>query len=406
MFVFTATITDVEIALRGRTHNDNKDTPVVTLIEGLSENNILSLRAQCSLIEKYLALGYYQLDASPGSATGEGNDYSGNVRSRLNHIYSSIFLAQGSETTAFELGGLIPIMARDIFSVLVEVAMLLHPTDFCFSEILKVLFSVELYKVIVFNQSHGITTEPCLLAEYALAFLRKASILANTVLGLEFPTVEEQGITELESLCKILGVTYPVGSTQKLSENGILQGWYKHFEWFKRSDASKENSLQVSHPRPFTMAPLPMALDTMLEHCQKFVCPNCKTTPPQPALCMFCGNFVCFQSHCCWNDQLLAGECTTHRAQCGGSIGIYFIPKRCTMLITRHDIGSFGPAPYLDVHGETDPDMKRGKPQFLNERRYDMGIVQLYTQHQIPTWLVKKLDMSSTDMGIGGWTTL
>ncbi|ORY87108.1 hypothetical protein BCR37DRAFT_376500 [Protomyces lactucae-debilis] len=408
LLVFTATIVDIEVALRGRTHNDNKETPVATLIEGLSDNNALSLRAQCSLIEKFLALGYYSVGASPDPRAEDGDEHAGNPIQRLEEIHKSLFVQPGING-----GGVVgtPIMAQDAFSVLVEVTMLLRVKNFSFKEVLRVFYAVELVKVLAFHKDvlalsdkHPANRRKELLEAYALAFLRKASILASTVLGLAFPLERPDGLSELDHLSSFLGV----GTVLEMinwSGKSLAAHWIFHFERVA-VEAPTVTLLHLSHPLPFTLSPLPKSLDTLLEYCQKYVCPKCKTTPPQPALCMLCGEFVCFQSHCCWDDNLAAGECTTHRRKCGGALGIFFIPKRCVMVFMRHELGSFGSAPYLDIHGETDPDMKRGKPQFLNERRYDMGIAQLYTQHQIPTWLAKKLDMSSTDFGIGGWNTL
>ena len=40
------------------------------------------------------------------------------------------------------------------------------------------------------------------------------------------------------------------------------------------------------------------------------------------------------------------------RVRCGGTIGIYFLVKRCSLLYLRPRKGAFEPLPYLDDHGE------------------------------------------------------
>jgi hypothetical protein len=44
--------------------------------------------------------------------------------------------------------------------------------------------------------------------------------------------------------------------------------------------------------------------------------------------------------------------------RCGGTIGIYYCVKRCSVLYLSSGIGSFTPSPYLDAHGEVDLSMR------------------------------------------------
>lgn len=41
-----------------------------------------------------------------------------------------------------------------------------------------------------------------------------------------------------------------------------------------------------------------------------------------------------------------------------GPIGIYFLPKRCSVLYLYANSGTFSQSPYLDVHGELDINMR------------------------------------------------
>lgn len=43
---------------------------------------------------------------------------------------------------------------------------------------------------------------------------------------------------------------------------------------------------------------------------------------------------------------------------CGGVVGVYFLVKRCSILYLFAGNGSFAPAPYLDIHGEVDFNMR------------------------------------------------
>ena len=60
------------------------------------------------------------------------------------------------------------------------------------------------------------------------------------------------------------------------------------------------------------------------------------------------------------------------------------------------------PPPYLDAHGETDLGLKRGKPLFLNKKRYD-ELRKLWLTHGIPSFVARKIEQS---FDYGGWITL
>ncbi len=88
------------------------------------------------------------------------------------------------------------------------------------------------------------------------------------------------------------------------------------------------------------------------------------------------------------------------------------------MLYLNYKSGSFGTAPFLDVHGEPDPELKydcslhncgstnpcrRGRQQYLHQKRYDLGIRSMLLHHQIPSYIARKMENVSD---AGGWETL
>jgi len=91
-----------------------------------------------------------------------------------------------------------------------------------------------------------------------------------------------------------------------------------------------------------------------------------------------------------------------HMRECGGEIAVYFLVKRCMLLFLHAGSGSYTQPPYLDVHGEFDYMMRRGRRQYLHEQRFD-DLRKTWLNHGIPTLVARKLD------GIidsGGWDTL
>ncbi|CAO3609919.1 unnamed protein product [Cunninghamella blakesleeana] len=171
------------------------------------------------------------------------------------------------------------------------------------------------------------------------------------------------------------------------------------------SDDSNNNNnnnhrLALDLPTPLSLVPLPLRLDRLFDESLQRVCQKCGTVPSDPALCLFCGTFVCCQSFCCSEDE--EGECNLHTLECGGDIGIFLSVKRCVLILLHNGNGWFMNAPYLDTHGEVDQGLRRGRPQYLNAKRY-AEIKKLWLQHNIPIYVARQIEAT---YDIGGWTTL
>ncbi|KAG0236519.1 hypothetical protein BGW41_000387 [Actinomortierella wolfii] len=160
----------------------------------------------------------------------------------------------------------------------------------------------------------------------------------------------------------------------------------------------------LNHPTIYELVGLPRRLDALFEQSIKYICPECKTVPADPALCLCCGTIVCCQSFCCLDglDEDSRGECNIHAATCTGAIGIYLLIKKCVILLLHSRNGCFHPAPFLDEHGEADLGLRRGRPQFLNPLRYD-DLRRLWLTHGIPIHVARKIEQS---YDVGGWRTL
>jgi E3 ubiquitin-protein ligase UBR1 len=58
--------------------------------------------------------------------------------------------------------------------------------------------------------------------------------------------------------------------------------------------------------------------------------------------------------------------------------------------------------PYLDQHGEVDYGLRRGRPQFLNLKRYH-ELRKIWLGLSIPTTVSRKIDQT---FDAGGWETV
>ncbi|CAG8576647.1 181_t:CDS:2 [Paraglomus brasilianum] len=117
-----------------------------------------------------------------------------------------------------------------------------------------------------------------------------------------------------------------------------------------------ETKIRLNHPAIFELVGLPKRLDALFEISIRKVCEKCNSVPNDPALCLLCGDFVCFQSYCCSGKD--GGECNIHARCCAGNIGMYLLVKKCVLLLLHGDNGCFMNAPYLDTHGEVDLGLK------------------------------------------------
>ncbi|CAH7689176.1 hypothetical protein BY996DRAFT_6432614 [Phakopsora pachyrhizi] len=164
-------------------------------------------------------------------------------------------------------------------------------------------------------------------------------------------------------------------------------------------------NFKLEHPTIYELLGLPKKFDKILGEAATRKCKNCNLVPNDPGICLFCGATVCVQAFCCTNRNLAEepehGECNVHMWNCGGSVAIYLLIKKCSILYLATENGTFSVAPYLDEHGEHDTGMKRGRPQYLHLTRWD-EIRKNWLNHLIPT-LVARRQENTTD--VGGWPT-
>lgn len=141
--------------------------------------------------------------------------------------------------------------------------------------------------------------------------------------------------------------------------------WLSHFcEVFEAHKSS--HVLRCTPAVPFKLMLLPHLYQDLLQRYIKKCCPECGKPKDEPALCLLCGK-LCSPN---WKPCCRESSCQTHAAACGAGIGVFLLVKRTTILLQRSARQAPWPSPYLDVFGEEDVEMHRGKPLFLNQERY------------------------------------
>mmetsp|Transcript_23783 Transcript_23783/g.51701 ORF Transcript_23783/g.51701 Transcript_23783/m.51701 type:complete len:1715 (-) Transcript_23783:3049-8193(-) len=91
-------------------------------------------------------------------------------------------------------------------------------------------------------------------------------------------------------------------------------------------------------------------------------------------ICLFCGDVLCMRENCrVWavSEVLHRHTCTCNRVVCH-SVGAFLPSSMSAVYITlgKARILHYGSI-YLDSHGEEDPSLRRGKPLYLSELRYE-----------------------------------
>merc|ERR1711981_1117956 len=71
-----------------------------------------------------------------------------------------------------------------------------------------------------------------------------------------------------------------------------------------------------------------------------------------------------------------------HSLECGGGTGIFLSVNSSTIIVVRGKRACVWGSVFLDFFGEEDKELKRGKPLYLNEKRYQL------LEHQ---WVSHKL---------------
>ncbi|RYP27450.1 hypothetical protein DL767_007694 [Monosporascus sp. MG133] len=267
--------------------------------------------------------------------------------------------------------------------------------------------------------------------KYALVFLRKATILLHVHSGVDFnshisPAPEADELTRLtaalrlpsfDEMCTALT---PLGAQYgwPARTEALVIGWIRHRALgpCASHDAPRDilpSSAQVSHPGIFELVGLPKNYDTLIEECAKRRCPTTGKDLADPIVCLMCGDIFCGQTMCClleYQEEGLnrpvvrIGGGQQHMLfKCQGNVGIFINIRKCAIIYLHRGSGSFSNAPYIDKWGETDVGLRHGRQLFLNQKRYDCMIRNMWLSHGIPSFISRKLE---ADINNGGWETI
>lgn len=255
-----------------------------------------------------------------------------------------------------------------------------------------------------------------MLDKYALTFLRKAAVLMVVRYGLDLdcpynvdPESPELGrltahlhMPSLDEICAVFTSQTTAGNKLRT----ITGRWLSQAITItnqETADSCPTTFITVPHPSIFELVGLPMNYDVLTEEAIRRRCPTTGKEITDPVICLLCGDIFCSQAVCCM-DETKYGGCNQHMQEHDLKTGIFINIKKCMVLCLHGPgSGSWLPAPYLDKHGETDPTLRRHHQLFLNQKRYDKLMRDVWLNHMIPTVISRKME---SDINPGGWETL
>ncbi|KAI0890602.1 uncharacterized protein GGS22DRAFT_15740 [Annulohypoxylon maeteangense] len=271
--------------------------------------------------------------------------------------------------------------------------------------------------------------------KYALVFLRKVTILLHVHLGVDFnshisPVPEADELTRLTAALRLPSFDEMCTALTPLSTQygwpprieAMIKGWLRHqirsyttkyLASEKGIEETPSVSAQLSHPGIFELVGLPRNFDTLIEECAKRRCPKTAKDLADPIVCLMCGDIFCGQTMCCLMEYsepgpdkpvMRIGGAQQHMLfKCQGNIGLFINIRKCAIFYLHRTSGSFSNAPYIDKYGEVDIGLRHGRQLFLNQKRYDSMLRNMWLSHGIPSFISRKLE---ADINSGGWETI
>ncbi|KAI9292054.1 hypothetical protein K502DRAFT_320345 [Neoconidiobolus thromboides FSU 785] len=248
-------------------------------------------------------------------------------------------------------------------------------------------------------ESKGVKFSYSFFYQSVLVFMRKVVLFLEAV---QVPLHRsEDDFEDIDELTQLLNSIY-LEDFPTLIKNVFQNEEYRSLivEWCKSYVETKRRaSISYEYPYPYKLFPLPEEFYSLFTACRNVICMNCNRPPTNPGICLICGTVICLQADCCRVDE--EGEANQHKRACAGTIGMYLGINSGSLLMFHHINGSFYAAPYLDFHGETDIELRRGNQLYLNKKRHDYYL-KLYLNHQIPQIIGRRLE---SNIDNGGWET-
>eukprot|EP00884_Botryococcus_braunii_P015606 jgi/Botrbrau1/2729/Bobra.0164s0009.1 len=148
--------------------------------------------------------------------------------------------------------------------------------------------------------------------------------------------------------------------------------------------------LQQAVECPPTLLRLPELYQDLFVEYAKAKCVECRNLPTdERALCLQCGALLCYPSLSCVGDRLPSRNLHNHALTCGAGTAVYLMLELSRLLVVRGRKTLVVAAPYLDLHGEEDEYLRRGRP---------LRLVPARLERPTAIWRAGALDFNAGDL--------
>ncbi|KAK0395603.1 hypothetical protein QR680_001353 [Steinernema hermaphroditum] len=151
-------------------------------------------------------------------------------------------------------------------------------------------------------------------------------------------------------------------------EPTFVLNWVDHY---LKDPYTNGLDLTVAEPlrwRVRTLLTLPKTYDEIFKLYHNQECPKCDRISRNPMVCLVCGQLVCIENM--RHQETNSSEMLKHSGECGSGNTIFLSVLSSLIIVVQNFQFNVWGSPYLDVHGEEDRQLRRGKPLYLSARRY------------------------------------
>uniref|UniRef100_A0A8C5R974 E3 ubiquitin-protein ligase n=1 Tax=Leptobrachium leishanense TaxID=445787 RepID=A0A8C5R974_9ANUR len=219
---------------------------------------------------------------------------------------------------------------------------------------------------------------------FCLPFLRISTLLQHHLFGADIPSCQEED--EFAVLCSCLGLLTPTQPASHPLISASCLEWPAPAldmisQWCSECLSTPSQRLLLVKDTNWELPRLlrlPEIYNTIFQFYHRKCCSVCSKVPKDPALCLVCGTFVCLKELCCKQQNI--SECVLHSQNCGAGTGIFLLINASVIIIIRGHRFCLWGSVYLDAHGEEDRELRRGKPLYISNERYE-ALEQQWVSH-------------------------
>jgi hypothetical protein len=142
----------------------------------------------------------------------------------------------------------------------------------------------------------------------------------------------------------------------------------EHLQWGQRSPKL------YKVPEKVVLHSLPRVYQELLAkyiHGKEEQCTSCKQLPKEPAICLICGDLLCYSQELCGKQGNKNRMCHAKNdsEESGDGLRIFFLLRSTQLVLIRGNREFKGLSIYLDHHGEEDLYLRRSQLLYLNDVR-------------------------------------